>query len=125
MRWLADVCLKEARRTKSHHDDLRAGVFIALAGMRSLLGNAGPHLLEWELAELEKLNSLYHDCLHGSFTSSAYFYPYRVLITSGFYPEGLRFLVQLAGFRTGARSHRGETNFVEAEAKGASELRRS
>ena len=72
VRWLADVCLLEAKRTGAHHDELRAGIFIALAAMRALLGKAGPNLLAWELAELERLNSLYHDCLNGSFASSAY-----------------------------------------------------
>ena len=48
----------------------QTGVFVGLSGMRALLGNAGPILVETELRELERLNALYHDCLNGSFTSS-------------------------------------------------------
>ena len=74
IKWLSGICLNEARRTGTHHDRLRAGVFMSLAGMRALLGNAGPTLTETELCELERLNALYHDSLNGFLTSQAYLY---------------------------------------------------
>ena len=46
--------------------ELRAGIFIALGGMRAVLGNAGAVLTPAELQSLERLSSLYHDFLHGS-----------------------------------------------------------
>ena len=65
VRWLATVCLQESSRTKTEHDRLRAGVFMALAAMRRVMSAEGLHLSEEARSRVQHWNSVYHCCING------------------------------------------------------------
>ena len=68
VRWLASVCTVEAAFTGSHHDRLRAGVFVGLDKLRSTFTNGGTFLTNAELKRAEYFCNLYHTCLNGTLT---------------------------------------------------------
>ena len=65
MRWLAGVTYKEASRTETHHDNLRAAVFLALNEMRKIMSRATMFIPADGLRRLEYYNFMYHNSLNG------------------------------------------------------------
>ena len=64
VRWLADVCAREAVRCQTQNANLRAAVFLALASYRAVLSDADFYLTELELRSLEYWNDMYQDSLN-------------------------------------------------------------
>ncbi|CAE7533064.1 unnamed protein product [Symbiodinium necroappetens] len=60
VRWLAAKCWVVASQTNSHHDLLRAAVFVGLDRLRCTFVDAGPVLSTQELLQAEFFNDLYH-----------------------------------------------------------------
>ena len=65
VRWLAGVTIKEATRTQTHHDNLRAAVFLALNEMRKIMSRATMFIPPAGLQRLEYYNFMYHNSLNG------------------------------------------------------------
>ena len=63
VRWLAGVTIREAYRTESAHDNLRAAVFLALNEMRKIMSREKMFLPPAALQRLEYYNFMYHNSL--------------------------------------------------------------
>ena len=69
VRWLAGVCWDVAVKTGSHHDHLRAAVFVGLDQLRDTFAQAiGPPSSE-ELEKAEFFKDLYQAALLGALAS--------------------------------------------------------
>lgn len=71
VRWLAGICWAVAAVTDSHHDLLRAGVFVGLDQLRNTFADAGPVLSARELEAAEFFKDLYHCSLMGVLSNSS------------------------------------------------------
>ena len=64
VRWLAGVTIREAYRTESAHDNLRAAVFLALNEMRKIMSREKIFLPPAALQRLEYYSFMYHNSLN-------------------------------------------------------------
>ena len=64
IRWLATITSREALRTGKLHDELRAGLFVALDEMRKVFSRGGDFLTLEERSKAEYFNKAYHAALN-------------------------------------------------------------
>ena len=64
IRWLAAVTIREAQRSKSRHDELRAAVFLSLNEMRKIMSREKMIISAPGLRRLEHYNFMYHNSLN-------------------------------------------------------------
>ena len=69
VRWLAGICWDVAVKSGSHHDYLRAAVFVGLDQLRDTFAHAGVVLSSAELEKAEFFKDLYHASILGALAS--------------------------------------------------------
>ena len=65
IRWLAAITSREAMRTNTEHDHLRAALFLGMDEMRKVFSRGQEFLTVQERQTAEHFNDVYHAALNG------------------------------------------------------------